>query len=76
MALPYTADERHVLERDAARGRLACPRCGGTLELREVPQRAEVAYVRDRVWLQCGACGGSAVLDRRRIGRVDPDPTP
>jgi hypothetical protein len=25
--------------------------------------------VRDRVWLVCGACGASAVLDRKRIGR-------
>ena len=71
MALPYTADERHALERGAATGRLECPRCGGALDLHDVPHRTEVSYVRDRVWLQCGACGGSAVLDRRRIGRRD-----
>jgi hypothetical protein len=70
MALPYTPQERHVLERALARGERACPRCAGALELRDVPPRAEVAYVRDRVWLTCGACGASTVIDRRRIDRA------
>ena len=76
MALPYTRIERHALEHGVARGRLDCPRCGARLETRDVPHRAEVSYVRDRVWLLCGACGGSAVVDRRRIGRADPTHTP
>ena len=71
MALPYTADERHALERSVAGGRLDCPRCGAGLEMRDVPHRSEVSYVRDRGWLLCAACGASAVLDRRRIGRAD-----
>jgi ribosomal protein S27AE len=70
MALPYTPDERHALERSVAGGRMDCPRCGGTLDVRDVPPRSEVSYVRDRVWLVCARCGGSAVLDRRRIGRA------
>ena len=78
MAQPYTPEERHALERSVARGGRACPRCGAALEVRDVPPRPEVAYVRDRVWLLCGGCGGSAVLDRRRIDRTapngDPDP--
>jgi ribosomal protein S27AE len=76
MALPYTPGERHTLERAAAQGRLECPRCGAHLEMRDVPPRSEVAYVRDRVWLLCGPCGASTVLDRRRIGRADPNPRP
>ena len=76
MVLPFTPAERHALEREVAQGRLECPRCGARLETRDVPPRAEVSYVRDRVWLLCGACGGSAVLDRRRIGRAHPTRTP
>lgn len=75
MALPYTPEERHLVERTLARGKRACPRCAGALELRDVPPRTEVAYVRDRVWLLCAACGASAVIDRRRIeraGKADP----
>jgi ribosomal protein S27AE len=73
MALPYTPAERHALERGVALGNLGCPRCGSPLEMRDVPPRSEVAYVRDRVWLTCGPCGASAVLDRRRIDRAHPD---
>lgn len=69
MALPYTADERRALERTLAGGGRVCPRCGTTLEIRDVPSPAEVAYVRDRLWLVCGGCHASAVIDRRRIGR-------
>jgi hypothetical protein len=76
MALPYTPAERHALERTVAHGGRECPRCGGALETRDVPPRSEVSYVRDRVWLLCGACGGSAVLDRRRIDRSRPASEP
>lgn len=70
MASRYTPDERRTLETGLARGLRACPRCGTPLERRDVPPRAEVAYVRDRVWLVCGGCGVSTVLDRRRIDRA------
>ncbi|MSR35654.1 MAG: hypothetical protein EXR95_03270 [Gemmatimonadetes bacterium] len=75
MAMPYTPEERHLVERTLARGERACPRCAGALELRDVLPRTEVAYVRDRVWLLCATCGASAVIDRRRIeraGKADP----
>jgi hypothetical protein len=74
MALPYTTAERHALERSVGMGRLECPRCRGVLEVRDVPPRPEVSYVRDRVWLLCAGCGAASVLDRRRIGRVEGAP--
>lgn len=70
MAPGYTPDERRTLEVGLARGLRACPRCGTALELRDVPSPPEVSYVRDRVWLVCGGCGASTVLDRRRIARA------
>jgi hypothetical protein len=74
MALPYTPDERRALERRLARGERVCPRCGTVLEARDVPPRREVSYVRDRIWLVCGGCGASIVLDRRRIERAGEHP--
>ena len=70
MPEPFSATERRVLERALAAGAAACPRCGAALERRPVPPRPDVSYVRDRVWLLCGRCGGSAVLDRDRIERA------
>ena len=43
-----------------------CPRCGGSLDRTEVPQRDDVPYVRDRIWLICAACGAGIVMDRPR----------
>jgi len=45
-----------------------CPGCGGPLDQRPIPPRADVSYVRDRVWLVCPTCSRSAVLDRRGPG--------
>ena len=42
-----------------------CPRCGGSLDEWQIPPRADVSYVRDRVWLVCPSCRRTAVLDRR-----------
>lgn len=51
-------------------GSIPCPHCGAALKRRDVPPRSDVSYVRERVWLLCGACGRSAVVDRpRRKGR-------
>ena len=72
MALPYTPAERRALERTLGAGGRSCPRCGTVLESRDVPASTEVAYVRDRIWLVCGGCGASAVVDRRRIQRARP----
>lgn len=47
----------------------ACPRCDASMSLRRVPPREEVAYVRDRLWLSCPACGRNAVVDRRALER-------
>ncbi len=70
MPSPFTPVERRALEHELARGGSACPRCGSELETREVPPSGQVSYVRSRVWLLCGGCGGTAVVDRRRIERA------
>ena len=70
MPAHYSTDERHALERRLAAGRSDCPRCGAPLEQRAVPPRPDVYYVRDRVWLLCGGCGATAVLERGRIERA------
>jgi hypothetical protein len=48
-----------------------CPRCGLAMSRRSVEPRSDISYVRDRVWLVCGQCHGSAVIDRREIERKD-----
>lgn len=45
---------------------LPCPSCGSPLELRRVSPRSDVSYVRERVWLLCGSCGRTAVVDQPR----------
>jgi ribosomal protein S27AE len=69
----FSAEERRALERALAAGRSVCPRCGSALERREVPPRSDVSYVRDRIWLLCGRCGATAVLDQGRIDRARDD---
>lgn len=65
----YTLEERRSLRRALVSGEpLLCPACGTFLDRREVPPRADVSYVRDRVWVVCPECHGSAVLDRREQG--------
>lgn len=62
----YTAGEEKRLRDAVARGEIPrCPRCGGLLEQAPIPPRRDVAYVRDRVVLQCVSCGRKAVVDRR-----------
>lgn len=46
-------------------GPIPCPRCGGGLDVRGIPPRADVAYVRDRILLVCNGCGRTLVVDRR-----------
>lgn len=43
-----------------------CPTCIVPLDATKVPPRADVSYVRDRVWLVCASCHRRAVLDRPR----------
>jgi len=61
----YTISERQAIA-DGLRsgGPATCPRCGGPLDEWPVPPRGDVSYVRDRVWLVCGPCARSVVLDR------------
>ena len=42
-----------------------CPRCGSRLASCPVPPRADVAYVRNRILLQCGSCGFKIAIDRK-----------
>ena len=63
----YTPAEEQEVIRSLREGRAAaCPRCGAVLERREVPPREGVPYVRDRLWLVCGTCARSVVVDARR----------
>jgi len=45
---------------------LLCPVCDIVLDQRPVPPRADVSYVRDRLWVTCSSCHRSVVLDRRQ----------
>lgn len=40
-----------------------CPRCERKLDSRRVEPRRDVSYVRDRVWLTCGHCDISLMID-------------
>lgn len=65
----YTpAEERRILEALKASGTPPCPRCGGALETTDVPPREDVSYVRHRIWLLCGQCRRSLLVDRRQLG--------
>ena len=70
--LNYSAEEEERVAR-ALRSEEApvCPRCGGAMTARDVPPPTAVSYVRDRLWLTCGGCGRSLVLDRRRTRASD-----
>ncbi|MGW8265451.1 MAG: hypothetical protein ACWGSQ_03735 [Longimicrobiales bacterium] len=66
MADNFTVAEERSLRRAILReGDPPCPRCGGRLDLTRVPPRPEVAYVRDRVLIQCSSCKLKGVVDRR-----------
>ncbi len=41
-----------------------CTRCEGRLDRTDVSPRSDVPYVRDRIWLICGNCGATLVMDR------------
>ena len=61
---PYSRNELITLERLVGSGEIACPVCGAELAKRSVPPRADVSYVRDRVWLTCSECDRHGVVDR------------
>ena len=62
----FTPEEVALLERTVGTDLpTQCPACGARLDQRAVPPRADVGYVRDRIWLVCPGCHRTAVLDRR-----------
>jgi len=61
----YTKEEHRAIVEALRSGEPAtCPRCRSPLDEWSVPPRQDVSYVRDRVWLVCGPCSRSVVLDR------------
>ena len=59
-------EEEAALRRKLAEGGpLICPRCQGPLHANPVPPRSDVAYVRNRVILDCESCEFRVVLDRK-----------
>lgn len=60
-------EEDRIVEALRAGRRPSCPRCEARLTEKDVPARDDVAYVRRRLWLVCGGCGRSFVVDRRRV---------
>ena len=61
----YTlADGQEIEGAFRAGDALTCPRCGTALDVRPVPPRADVSYVRDRLLVVCSSCHGIHVLDR------------
>ena len=62
----YTQADESEIERALRAGdELTCPRCGAALDLRPVPPRTDVSYVRDRLLVLCSSCHGTHVLDRK-----------
>lgn len=64
------AEETEIMEALRRKGKPPpCPRCRVRMDRQAVPPRTEVAYVRERIWLVCGGCRRSVVLDRRKVER-------
>ena len=65
MAIHATPEEEQELRvRIREREDASCPRCRSLLRQTSVPPRRDVAYVRNRVMLECDGCGMKAILDR------------
>ena len=62
----YSREQEAGLANRLARGEsLRCPTCGGAFDERSVEPRADVSYVRSRLWVVCPRCRREAVLERR-----------
>lgn len=62
----FTTEQRRTLEQLAAgTGPMACPVCGATLVVNDVPGGHRISYVRHRVWVICPSCRRSAAVDVR-----------
>lgn len=57
-------EERQLGEQLAQDSQPSCPRCEGVLNLTPVGPRPDVAYVRNRLLIQCSACKLKGVVDR------------
>ncbi len=65
MSHAYAPEEEASLRRALKEGGpLHCPRCGGPMRERRILPSPAVSYVRDRVLLECDACGRRTVVDR------------
>lgn len=65
MSHSYKPEEEASLRHALKQGHpLHCPKCGSPLRARPVLRPPLVSYVRDRVLLECDACGRRAVVDR------------
>jgi hypothetical protein len=63
---PANPSEEAALRRQLKEGRVpACPRCNATLRTVPIPLRSDVAYVRNRVLLECESCRFRVALDRK-----------
>lgn len=66
---PYSSEEQREIAESALRGNVPrCPLCTSLMDEWPVPPRRDVSYVRDRVWLVCGRCSRSVVIDREGRG--------
>ncbi len=64
MSYDFEPPERAHIQAALAAGEIpTCPSCSGRLDRTEIPPRGDVSYVRRRVWLMCGSCDKSLVLD-------------
>jgi hypothetical protein len=62
----YTQADEHEIEGAFRAGDpLICPQCRIALDVRPVPPRADVSYVRDRLLVVCSSCHGTHVLDKK-----------
>ena len=61
----YTQADEYEIENAFRTGDLlTCPRCRTSLDVRSVPPRADVSYVRDRLLVVCSSCHSTHVLDK------------
>ncbi len=71
MSLPYSrAEERALLKVLAGEDAPRCPVCGASLDVRDLPPREGIAYVRRRLWVVCPGCMRTAAVDWRAVERV------
>ena len=65
MSQDFEPAERAQIEAALAAGQaLTCPSCCAPLDRTVIPPRTDVSYVRRRIWLTCGSCDKSLVLDQ------------